>query len=1471
MILVTLLLVYIFSTVTALSQSQSNGCLYNLPMPTKPDPEDCVGYFALYDNEYIQQYCPPGAKYSDALSCCITGRCPPCNCQTTTTISSDSTTSGNDCSSIETTSGTASSTISDFTNDSTEETTGSSFEDSSPESPQSSSTSSSPADYSTDTSPNSEDTTNLSTETTLITNASDGTTSTTEVSSDTSTSQGTSTMTSSTNGQPETSPTVSTDYTTNTNNPITPPEPPGGETTTKDTTTDSTPAVTSTTESTTDLTATTTSLALTTTDSTPAVSSSTYKTTTTGPAPPSCENLKTGTFLPDPVDCNRYYVCSYGQAILMHCPPTLWFDVKLNVCNYPEKVTCDASGRPETSPDFTTATTFITSTTTDSTPAVTSSTESTTVLTTTTTSETPTTSHSTSTESTTVLTTTTTPDTPATTDSTPVVNSTTESTTDLTTTTTPDAPTATDSTPAISSSTYQTTTTSPAPPSCENLKTGTFLPDPVDCNRYYVCSYGQAIRMRCPSTLWFDVKLNVCNYPEKVTCDASGHPETSTTFITSTTTDSTPAVTSSTVLTTTTTPETPTTSHSTPTVTSSTESTTVLTTTTTTTPETPVTSDSTPAMTSSSESTTDLTSKTSTTTISSSTYKTTTTGTAPPSCANLKTGTFLPDPVDCNRYYVCSYGQAIRMRCPSTLWFDVKLDVCNYPENVTCVANQNRIQILRNRTNRCFVLATNLDEMEKMRYQMILMAFILMLPYLRVTNAEIFEECENEPDDTFVKSSQSCQMYIYCNGDDSYSGECDEGQYFDGDACDDAENVYCFLDDIGETDPEDPVESEEPEDPEETEPAVTTRPTAATTTEIPQITTNNDLSTSTLEAIVVAPVVRDHCPTVEDPQTIVFTANNQSCTGYYLCYHGQAIEMRCTDNLHFNIHTAKCDFPENVQCMMDRPNANKCLPQVTDFFPHPQKCNYFYYCIKGFLTVQQCPFYYGWDIERRACVLLDQAKCFEGSRPSNTSCRHYIYCGGEESYEGECADGDYFNELLQTCDPEQFVTCQLYNTSSPSPSSMQTAPTQAAMNTTASSTFSSTVIASSPSAPTQTTSNQTSSDNTSTTSALSESIATSEAPPVTKDAIAIIITTECPLTDNPNQMIFVPHPKTCSDYFICYRGQQMAMHCSSMLHFNSNTGKCDYAENVRCQEVPMRIQFKPMAPLKVVYICLAWTTIIQQSQSYTSNSIIPPKKGRQNNICLNHTAGEFDRNPDDCRSFYLCLENGQAVMAPCPPTMLFNAVSKLCDTAENVNCDISIPSASNNNNTNSNNNGNTDDDDKSEALSASRYCVSLQTVQNRIVFVGSNSNCQQYFICYYGQAVLQECSANLHWNKKIDKCDLPEKAGCEMWNGDVGIGQYTSVNGIGENANTADALSNGSEYGAQSTISELINCPIYGQHVFPHMSRCEYFIYCIKGHASLQKCPFYHNFDIVSKSCKWRTTAVCIRDLNINLNKLIAK
>ena len=45
-------------------------------------------------------------------------------------------------------------------------------------------------------------------------------------------------------------------------------------------------------------------------------------------------------FLPHPTDCTKYYECQNDWPILMDCAPPLFFDPRLNVCNWPELVDC---------------------------------------------------------------------------------------------------------------------------------------------------------------------------------------------------------------------------------------------------------------------------------------------------------------------------------------------------------------------------------------------------------------------------------------------------------------------------------------------------------------------------------------------------------------------------------------------------------------------------------------------------------------------------------------------------------------------------------------------------------------------------------------------------------------------------------------------------------------------------------------------------------------------------------------------------------------------------------------------------------------------------------------------------------------------------------------------------------------------------------------------------------------------------
>ena len=46
-------------------------------------------------------------------------------------------------------------------------------------------------------------------------------------------------------------------------------------------------------------------------------------------------------FVPHPYDCSLYYECVDLTPVLMSCPTGLYFDSRINVCNWPEYAHCD--------------------------------------------------------------------------------------------------------------------------------------------------------------------------------------------------------------------------------------------------------------------------------------------------------------------------------------------------------------------------------------------------------------------------------------------------------------------------------------------------------------------------------------------------------------------------------------------------------------------------------------------------------------------------------------------------------------------------------------------------------------------------------------------------------------------------------------------------------------------------------------------------------------------------------------------------------------------------------------------------------------------------------------------------------------------------------------------------------------------------------------------------------------------------
>uniref|UniRef100_A0A1I8QE94 Chitin-binding type-2 domain-containing protein n=1 Tax=Stomoxys calcitrans TaxID=35570 RepID=A0A1I8QE94_STOCA len=239
---------------------------------------------------------------------------------------------------------------------------------------------------------------------------------------------------------------------------------------------------------------------------------------------------------------------------------------------------------------------------------------------------------------------------------------------------------------------------------------------------------------------------------------------------------------------------------------------------------------------------------------------------------------------------------------------------------------------------------------------------------------------------------------------------------------------------------------------------------------------------------------------------------------------------------------------------------------------------------------------------------------------------------------------------------------------------------------------------------------------------------------------------------------------------------------------------------------------------------------------------------RQEDICANQAVGDFVENPLDCRLFFLCGDNGEALEASCPSHMVFNSQTKLCDTIENVpQCKQEQPQTQPSTSTPSSSNVD------NILANANKHCqdiLSQGLESTSLVFIANPQNCYQYFMCYHGQALVQECSTNLYWNSKIGKCDLPSNVQCLQPGQDATNGGDISTSFVEKPAQSGDSF-----------------CPLYGHHIFPHMERCDLFIYCVKGYAVLQQCPFFHYFDVESARCKLRTRALCVKDLNLKFRK----
>ncbi|XP_069691017.1 peritrophin-1-like [Periplaneta americana] len=112
------------------------------------------------------------------------------------------------------------------------------------------------------------------------------------------------------------------------------------------------------------------------------------------------------------------------------------------------------------------------------------------------------------------------------------------------------------------------------------------------------------------------------------------------------------------------------------------------------------------------------------------------------------------------------------------------------------------------------------------------------------------------------------------------------------------------------------------------------------------------------------------------------------------------------------------------------------------------------------------------------------------------------------------------------------------------------------------------------------------------------------------------------------------------------------------------------------------------------------------------------------------------------------------------------------------------------------------------------------------------TDCHWFFHCSNGVPYCKECPANLHWNKQLDTCDYPYRAGCAV---------------------------------TPCPAGPIPACPYPDPALsvfFPHPNDCNWFFHCSNGVAYCKQCPANLHWNVELNTCDYPYRAGC--DLNSN-------
>nr|AFD28281.1 chitin-binding protein [Holotrichia oblita] len=429
---------------------------------------------------------------------------------------------------------------------------------------------------------------------------------------------------------------------------------------------------------------------------------------------------------------------------------------------------------------------------------------------------------------------------------------------------------------------------------------------------------------------------------------------------------------------------------------------------------------------------------------------------------------YIPDKIDCSKYYVCIYGKPVESTCPEGLHYDGTRWICDYPEKVTCGVYGPQ---------EC--AGNNGEEPAE-------------------PGAGAIGSCPavNGEVDVLLPDAENCAIFYKCDNGVPVIQDCPDGLLFNAnlDVCDWPENVNCDRtidggedstevgsnEDNNGSDPDPLFECPESEAlyiPDKTDctkyyvcvygkPVEFTCPAGLhydgilwTCNYPDQVTCGvyapqeNGGSDEEVETPAPGAGAIGSCPAVNGLVDVLLP-DAENCAIFYKCDNGVPVVQDCPDGLLFNADLDICDWPENVNCDRSSSGGNnsnedgsisgevpgtdgdatgpliECPAEdglYATYIPDKTDCTKFYVCVHGTPVINSCPEGLYYDGTIWACTYEEYAQCgvyrpIEGD--ASESEEEGQPGGSENPWVGECPVASEVDVFLPSRDdPHKFYIC----------------------------------------------------------------------------------------------------------------------------------------------------------------------------------------------------------------------------------------------------------------------------------------------------------------------------------------------------------------------------------------------------------------------------------------------------------------